>query len=72
MNALAAASVAPVEYAVAVDRYLSEAELSASSRRVYRISLASWAWPLVGKQWPEGVQPAPCDPTGRTAGRARS
>ncbi|HTA07934.1 MAG TPA: site-specific recombinase [Streptosporangiaceae bacterium] len=55
MNALAVANVAPVEYAVAVDRYLTEAELSAGSRRVYRISLASWAWPLVGKQRPSGV-----------------
>jgi len=55
MNALAVASVAPVEYAVAVDRYLTEAKLSVGSRRVYRISLASWAWPLVGKQRPAGV-----------------
>ena len=44
-----AATVAPVEYAVAVDRYLAEAGLGPSSRRVYRISLTSWAWPLVGK-----------------------
>lgn len=54
MNALAIASVAPVEYAVAVDRYLTEAELGPASRRVYRISLASWAWPLVGRQAPAG------------------
>ena len=44
---------APVEYAVAVDRYLAEASLGAASRRVYRISLTSWAWALVGR-------PAPC------------
>ena len=49
------ASIAPVEYAVAVDRYLAEAELSAASRRVYRISLAGWAWPLVGRLPPDGL-----------------
>ncbi len=46
--------IAPVEYAVAVDRYLAEADLRPGSRRVYRISLASWAWPLVGKLPPAG------------------
>jgi hypothetical protein len=46
--------IAPVEYAVAVDRYLAEADLGADSRRVYRISLTSWAWPLVGKLPPDG------------------
>ena len=51
---LSAAGVAPVEYAVAVDRYLAEAELAAASRRVYRISLAGWAWPLVGRLPPPG------------------
>ncbi len=45
----------PVEYAVAVDRYLAGAELGAASRRVYRISLAGWAWPLVGKTAPAGA-----------------
>ena len=49
-----AATLAPVEYAVAVDRYLAEAGLGPSSRRVYRISLTSWAWPLVGKLPPTG------------------
>ena len=44
----------PVEYAVAVDRYLSAAPLGESSRRVYRISLHGWAWPLVGKPVPGG------------------
>ncbi len=48
------ADIAPVEYAVAVDRFLAEAELGAASRRVYRISLAGWAWPLVGLQPPAG------------------
>jgi hypothetical protein len=44
----------PVEYAVAVDRYLAEADLATASRRVYRISLTSWAWPLVGELPPAG------------------
>jgi hypothetical protein len=48
------AAVAPVEYAVAVDRYLADAELGAASRRVYRISLTSWSWPLVGRLAPAG------------------
>jgi integrase len=43
---------APVEYAVAVDAYLGQAPLSTTSRRVYRISLAGWAWPLVGRPIP--------------------
>lgn len=47
-------SQAPVEYAVAVEEYLGQAALGTASRRVYRISLAGWAWPLVGKQIPRG------------------
>ena len=47
-------SPAPVEYAVAVDLYLDQAPISGASRRVYRISLASWAWPLVGELPPAG------------------
>jgi integrase len=43
---------APVEYAAAVERYLGQAGLGLASRRVYRISLASWAWPLVGQRAP--------------------
>lgn len=46
----------PVEYAVAVDRYLGQAALSDASRRVYRISLANWAWPLIGKPIPHGPE----------------
>jgi len=46
---------APVEYAVAADRFLASASLGAASRRVYRISLSSWAWPLVGRQPPRGA-----------------
>ncbi len=49
-----AAPVAPVEYAVAVEAYLAGAWLSESSRRVYRISLTRWAWPLVGREVPAG------------------
>ena len=45
---------APVEYAAAVDRYLGQACLGPASRRVYRISLAAWAWPLVGLHAPRG------------------
>jgi hypothetical protein len=54
MNTVAIAAVVPVEYAVAVDRYLAEADLQPGSRRVYRISLASWAWPLIGQLPPAG------------------
>src|SRR6266567_3425688 len=51
-----AAWPAPVEYAVAVDRYLADAPLGPSSRRVYRISLTGWTWPLVGLPVPAGAQ----------------
>ena len=44
----------PVEYAVAVERYLDQATIGGASRRVYRISLAGWAWPLAGKPIPRG------------------
>ncbi|MFC1419403.1 hypothetical protein [Streptacidiphilus cavernicola] len=44
----------PVEYAVAVDRYLDAAGLAPGSRRVYRIALRGWAWPLVGRTAPVG------------------
>ena len=55
MSVLTAVTIVPVEYAVAVDRYLGDAELSLASRRVYRVSLAGWAWPLVGRPRPEGA-----------------
>jgi integrase/recombinase XerD len=48
------ASIEPVEHAVAVDRYLAEATLSLASRRIYKISLTSWCWPLVGQRPPPG------------------
>ncbi|WP_214412849.1 site-specific recombinase [Sphaerisporangium fuscum] len=47
-------SPAPVEYAVAIDRYLATLRLGEASRRVYRIALATWAWPLVGRTPPAG------------------
>jgi len=46
--------IAPVEYAVAVDRYLAAARLGHASRRIYKISLTSWCWPLVGQRPPVG------------------
>jgi integrase/recombinase XerD len=46
----------PIEYAAAVDRYLDQAALGVASRRVYRISLAGWAWPLVGRPVPSGAE----------------
>jgi len=48
------AHIAPVEYAVAVERYLACAHLSDTSRRIYRISLTSWSWPLIGLPAPSG------------------
>jgi integrase/recombinase XerD len=44
----------PVEYAVAVDRFLASADLSAGSRRVYRIALTTWSWMLVERESPVG------------------
>jgi hypothetical protein len=43
---------APATYAEAADRYLGSAGVAESSRRVYRISLTTWAWLLVGEQPP--------------------
>ena len=51
-----AAGPAPVEYSVAVDSYLARAALSVASRRVYRISLIGWTWPLVGKPIPDRAE----------------
>ncbi|MFG3043337.1 hypothetical protein ACGFZR_00175 [Streptomyces sp. NPDC048241] len=45
---------APVEFAAAVDRYLAAVDLGPASRRVYRISLLGWAWPLVDRRTPTG------------------
>ncbi|SFF66227.1 integrase/recombinase XerD [Actinacidiphila alni] len=46
--------VIPVEYAVAVDRFLSAADIGDNSRRVYRIALTTWAWLLVDREPPAG------------------
>jgi integrase len=46
----------PVEYAVAVEEFLARAPLGPASRRVYRISLAGWAWPLAGRPVPAGPE----------------
>jgi len=46
---------APVEYAVAIEEYLAQAALGQASRRVYRVSLTGWAWPIVGKPIPSGA-----------------
>jgi integrase/recombinase XerD len=45
----------PVEYAVAVDRFLDGAPLSDASRRVYRIALTTWSWPMVDRAVPLGA-----------------
>jgi integrase/recombinase XerD len=45
---------APVGYSVAVEKYLDAANLSAGSRRVYRIALNTWAWLLVERTPPRG------------------
>jgi hypothetical protein len=44
----------PVEYAVAVDRYLAAANISPASQRVYRVTLNTWGWLLVGRNPPSG------------------
>ncbi|HEU5417798.1 MAG TPA: site-specific recombinase [Streptosporangiaceae bacterium] len=56
LTVTAGAVPAPVEYSVAAGRFLEQAWLSPASRRVYRISLASWAWPLVGLEAPRGSE----------------
>ncbi|MFE2109111.1 hypothetical protein ACFXAF_25050 [Kitasatospora sp. NPDC059463] len=46
----------PVEYAVAVERYLAASGLGDGSRRVYRIALRTWAWALAGRPAPTGAE----------------
>ncbi|MFF6813911.1 hypothetical protein ACFZAG_29125 [Streptomyces sp. NPDC012403] len=41
-------------YTVAVDRYLTGAGIAKSSARIYRISLTTWGWMLVGELAPTG------------------
>lgn len=45
----------PVEYAVAIDRFLSAASLGTDSRRIYRIALITWAWAMVDRTPPVGA-----------------
>ena len=45
----------PVEYAVAVDRYLEAARISPASVRVYRVTLDTWGWLLVRRTPPAGA-----------------
>jgi hypothetical protein len=53
---------APVDYSAAVDRYLAAADLGSASRRVYRISLYGWAWPLVDRRAPTGRERSGAQP----------
>ncbi|WP_327678273.1 hypothetical protein [Kitasatospora sp. NBC_00458] len=46
----------PVEYAVAVERYLAASGLGAASLRVYRIALHTWAWALADRTAPTGPE----------------
>ncbi|WP_316523007.1 hypothetical protein [Kitasatospora brasiliensis] len=46
----------PVEYAVAVERYLAAAGLADGSRRIYRIALHTWAWALADRPAPTGPE----------------
>jgi integrase len=46
---------APTLYADAVEAYLTSAGIAASSRRIYRISLTTWAWLARGEQAPLGT-----------------
>ncbi|MFI2607265.1 hypothetical protein [Kitasatospora sp. NPDC018619] len=50
------AELPPVEYAVAVERYLAASGLADGSRRIYRIALDTWAWALAGRPAPTGPQ----------------
>ena len=58
----------PVEYAVAVERFLASAGLSAASQRIYRIALTTWSWMLVERESPVGAArrgaPPPVVPLG--------
>lgn len=54
-RAAAERTAAPVEYGVAVDRFLAAARISAASRRVYRVALSTWGWLLVDRVPPSGA-----------------
>lgn len=65
---------APVEYSVAVERFLDAARLGAPSLRVYRIALHTWGWLLVDRLPPGGTERrgafAPIVPLARLDGPA--
>jgi integrase len=44
----------PNDYADAIEEYLTAAGIATSSRRIYRISLSTWAWLATGDQPPAG------------------
>ncbi|MER7579988.1 hypothetical protein [Kitasatospora sp. NPDC097691] len=50
------AGLPPVEYAVAVERYLAASGLAEGSRRIYRIALDTWAWALADRPAPTGPE----------------
>ncbi|MER7750691.1 hypothetical protein [Kitasatospora sp. NPDC097643] len=50
------AELPPVEYAVAVERYLDVSGLAPGSRRIYRIALNTWAWALADRPAPTGPE----------------
>ncbi|MFI1890640.1 hypothetical protein [Streptomyces jumonjinensis] len=47
-------SAPPATYTAAVERYLTGAGIAKSSARIYRISLTTWGWMLVGEPTPTG------------------
>ncbi|MEU9042356.1 MULTISPECIES: hypothetical protein [unclassified Kitasatospora] len=51
-----ATGLPPVEYAVAVERYLAASGLAEGSRRIYRIALHTWAWALADRPAPIGPE----------------
>jgi len=55
-TAITAITAIPVEYAVAVDRYLDSTRLAPASRRVYQISLNTWSWLLIDRVPPRGAE----------------
>ncbi|MBO1420135.1 hypothetical protein J0670_36755, partial [Streptomyces sp. FH025] len=46
----------PVEYGLAVERYLAASGLAEGSRRIYRIALGTWAWALADRPAPTGPE----------------
>ncbi|MEU4112902.1 hypothetical protein AB0F71_00185 [Kitasatospora sp. NPDC028055] len=46
----------PVEYGLAVERYLAASGLAEGSRRIYRIALNTWAWALADRPAPTGPE----------------